>query len=143
MLEIEGLGHLKCEQAFELSDASAERSAAGCTIKLDPEPVCEYLRSNIVMLKWMVAEGYGDKRTLERRVARMEGFLEKPELMTADKEAEFPAAPKSSLGDAPFLRARPRPAARGAAAIPPPRTRPAFRRRGPLAAVFRPAPRTT
>ena len=70
VLEIEGLGHLKCEQAFELSDASAERSAAGCTIKLDPEPVCEYLRSNIVMLKWMVAEGYGDKRTLERRVAR-------------------------------------------------------------------------
>mmetsp|Transcript_15108 Transcript_15108/g.45137 ORF Transcript_15108/g.45137 Transcript_15108/m.45137 type:complete len:898 (+) Transcript_15108:82-2775(+) len=99
VLEIEGLGHLKCEQAFELSDASAERSAAGCTIKLDPEPVCEYLRSNIVMLKWMVAEGYGDKRTLERRVARMEGFLEKPELMTADKEAEYAEILEINLND--------------------------------------------
>merc|ERR1719412_1387145 len=89
VLEIEGLGHLKCEQAFELSDASAERSAAGCSIKLDPEPVCEYLRSNIVMLKWMVAEGYGDARTLQRRVARMEQFLENPQLMEADKNAEY------------------------------------------------------
>jgi aconitate hydratase 2/2-methylisocitrate dehydratase len=89
VLEIEGLGHLKCEQAFELSDASAERSAAGCSIKLDPEPVCEYLRSNIVMLKWMVAEGYGDARTLQRRVARMERFLEDPALMEADKNAEY------------------------------------------------------
>jgi aconitate hydratase 2/2-methylisocitrate dehydratase len=89
VLEIEGLGHLKCEQAFELSDASAERSAAGCSIKLDPEPVCEYLRSNIVMLKWMVAEGYGDARTLQRRVARMEQFLESPELMEADANAEY------------------------------------------------------
>jgi len=89
VLEIEGLGHLKCEQAFELSDASAERSAAGCSIKLDPEPVCEYLRSNIVMLKWMVAEGYGDARTLQRRVARMEQFLENPQLMEADANAEY------------------------------------------------------
>merc|ERR1711991_723765 len=89
VLEIEGLGHLKCEQAFELSDASAERSAAGCSIKLDPEPVCEYLRSNIVMLKWMVAEGYGDERTLQRRVARMEQFLENPELLEADANAEY------------------------------------------------------
>ncbi|CAH0365273.1 unnamed protein product [Pelagomonas calceolata] len=89
VLEIEGLGHLKCEQAFELSDASAERSAAGCSIKLDPEPVCEYLRSNIVMLKWMVAEGYGDARTLQRRVARMEQFLENPELLEADANAEY------------------------------------------------------
>merc|ERR1719305_791086 len=89
VLEIEGLGHLKCEQAFELSDASAERSAAGCSIKLDPEPICEYLRSNIVMLKWMVAEGYGDARTLQRRVARMERFLENPELLEADANAEY------------------------------------------------------
>merc|ERR1719443_1749337 len=66
ILEIEGLGHLKCEQAFELSDASAERSAAGCTIRLDREPITEYLTSNVVMLKWMIAEGYGDRRTLER-----------------------------------------------------------------------------
>jgi len=89
VLEIEGLGALKCEQAFELSDASAERSAAGCTIKLDAEPVCEYLRSNVVMLKWMIAEGYGDTRTLERRVARMEQFLAAPELMEADAAAEY------------------------------------------------------
>merc|ERR1712139_229570 len=69
ILEIEGLGHLKCEQAFELSDASAERSAAGCTIKLDKEPIIEYLNSNIVMLKWMISEGYGDVRTFTRRIA--------------------------------------------------------------------------
>ena len=72
ILEIEGLGHLKCEQAFELSDASAERSAAGCTIQLDEAPVIEYLNSNVVMLKWMIAEGYGDRSTLERRIASME-----------------------------------------------------------------------
>jgi aconitate hydratase 2/2-methylisocitrate dehydratase len=72
ILEIEGLEQLKCEQAFELSDASAERSAAGCTIKLDKEPVIEYLSSNVTMLKWMIAEGYGDRRTLERRIGRME-----------------------------------------------------------------------
>merc|ERR1712113_1118397 len=75
ILEIEGLPNLKCEQAFELSDASAERSAAGCTIKLDKEPIIEYLKSNVVMLKWMIAEGYGDERTLERRIARMEEWL--------------------------------------------------------------------
>ena len=72
VLEIEGLAHLKCEQAFELSDASAERSAAGCAIKLDEAPIVEYLNSNMTMLKWMIAEGYGDARTLERRVASME-----------------------------------------------------------------------
>merc|ERR1712048_371887 len=71
ILEIEGLPDLKCEQAFELSDASAERSAAGCTIKLDEEPIIEYLKSNIVMLKWMIAEGYGDVRTIKRRIAGM------------------------------------------------------------------------
>jgi aconitate hydratase 2/2-methylisocitrate dehydratase len=89
VLEIEGLSHLKCEQAFEMSDASAERSAAGCTIHLDPEPIAEYLESNMVMLKWMIAEGYGDRRTLERRIARMESWVEKPTLMKADPEAEY------------------------------------------------------
>mmetsp|Transcript_8588 Transcript_8588/g.15046 ORF Transcript_8588/g.15046 Transcript_8588/m.15046 type:complete len:963 (-) Transcript_8588:180-3068(-) len=89
VLEIEGLPDLKCEQAFELSDASAERSAAGCTIKLNPEPVIEYLTSNVVMLKWMIAEGYGDPRTLERRIARMEDWLANPQLMEADDNAEY------------------------------------------------------
>mmetsp|Transcript_3238 Transcript_3238/g.6531 ORF Transcript_3238/g.6531 Transcript_3238/m.6531 type:complete len:979 (+) Transcript_3238:124-3060(+) len=89
ILEIEGLPHLKCEQAFELSDASAERSAAGCTIKLDKEPVIEYLRSNVVMLKWMIDEGYGDPRTLERRIARMEDWLANPHLMEADSGAQY------------------------------------------------------
>merc|ERR1719386_104366 len=89
ILEIEGLEHLKCEQAFELSDASAERSAAGCTIKLDQEPIIEYLNSNIVMLKWMISEGYGDAKTMKRRIAAMEAWLEKPVLMEADKKAEY------------------------------------------------------
>eukprot|EP01083_Nonionella_stella_P203141 741494_1 len=89
VLEIEGLPDLKCEQAFELSDASAERSAAGCTIKLNKEPVIEYLNSNVVMLKWMISEGYGDARTLERRVARMEDWLANPQLMEADENAEY------------------------------------------------------
>jgi len=89
ILEIEGLSSLKCEQAFELSDASAERSAAGCSIKLDQEPIAEYLKSNIVMLKWMIAEGYGDARTLKRRIANMEAWLENPKLLQADPEAEY------------------------------------------------------
>jgi len=89
ILEIEGLEHLKCEQAFELSDASAERSAAGCTISLDQAPISEYLTSNVVMLKWMIAEGYGDRRTLERRIANMEEWLAKPKLMKADKAAKY------------------------------------------------------
>merc|ERR1719414_1847982 len=89
ILEIEGLPDLKCEQAFELSDASAERSAAGCTIKLNPASVKEYLKSNIVMLKWMIAEGYGDVRTLKRRIASMEAWLANPVLMEADKDAEY------------------------------------------------------
>ena len=89
VLEIEGLPDLKCEQAFELSDASAERSAAGCTIKLNKEPVIEYLNSNVVMLKWMISEGYGDPRTLERRIARMEDWLANPHLMEADDNAEY------------------------------------------------------
>merc|ERR1719353_1355243 len=75
VLEIEGLPDLKVEQAFELTDASAERSAAGCTIKLNKEPIIEYLSSNIVMLKWMISEGYGDARTMQRRVASMENWL--------------------------------------------------------------------
>merc|ERR1712063_98158 len=89
ILEIEGLSSLKCEQAFELSDASAERSAAGCTIKLDKEPIEEYLKSNIVMLNWMVSEGYGDARTIKRRVKKMEEWLKNPELMEADSNAEY------------------------------------------------------
>ncbi|GGY35347.1 aconitate hydratase B [Bacterioplanes sanyensis] len=89
ILEIEGLEHLTVEQAFELSDASAERSAAGCTINLSEESVAEYLRSNIVMLRWMISEGYGDPRTLERRAQAMEAWLENPSLMRADKDAEY------------------------------------------------------
>ncbi|MCD8548053.1 MAG: bifunctional aconitate hydratase 2/2-methylisocitrate dehydratase [Aeromonadaceae bacterium] len=91
ILEIEGLPQLKVEQAFELADASAERSAAGCTIKLDKEPIIEYLNSNIVMLKWMLAEGYGDVRTIERRIRGMEAWLAKPALMEADADAEYAA----------------------------------------------------
>ncbi len=91
VLEIEGLEHLKVEQAFELSDASAERSAAGCTIKLDKAPIIEYLNSNIVMLKWMISEGYGDRRTIERRITAMQEWLANPELMTADADAEYAA----------------------------------------------------
>jgi aconitate hydratase 2/2-methylisocitrate dehydratase len=91
ILEIEGdvVNNLKCEQAFELSDSSAERSAAGCTIKLNKEPIIEYLNSNIVMLKWMISEGYGDARTLERRIARMEDWLANPVLLEADPKAEY------------------------------------------------------
>jgi aconitate hydratase 2/2-methylisocitrate dehydratase len=89
ILEIEGLEHLTVEQAFELSDASAERSAAGCTINLSEESVAEYLRSNITMLRWMIAEGYGDARTLERRAQAMEEWLKDPKLMRADKDAEY------------------------------------------------------
>jgi len=91
ILEIEGdvVSNLRCEQAFELSDSSAERSAAGCTIKLDKEPIIEYLNSNIVMLKWMISEGYGDARTLERRIARMEEWLANPVLMEADEKADY------------------------------------------------------
>ncbi|WP_318444180.1 bifunctional aconitate hydratase 2/2-methylisocitrate dehydratase [Photobacterium leiognathi] len=89
VLEIEGVEHLTVEQAFELSDASAERSAAGCTVKLSEESIAEYLNSNIVMLKWMISEGYGDRRTIERRITAMEEWLANPELMTADSDAEY------------------------------------------------------
>ena len=89
ILEIEGLPNLTCEQAFELSDASAERSAAGCTIKLNKEPIMEYLNSNMALLKWMIAEGYGDARTISRRIAKMEAWLQKPTLLEADKGAVY------------------------------------------------------
>ena len=89
ILEIEGLEELTVEQAFELSDASAERSAAGCTITLSEESVAEYLKSNITMLKWMIANGYGDARTLERRIQGMEAWLADPKLMRADADAEY------------------------------------------------------
>ncbi|MCF1441225.1 bifunctional aconitate hydratase 2/2-methylisocitrate dehydratase [Ralstonia nicotianae] len=91
ILEIEGLPDLKVEQAFELSDASAERSAAGCTIKLDQAPVIEYLRSNVVLMKNMIADGYADKRTLERRIHAVEAWLANPQLLEADKDAEYAA----------------------------------------------------
>lgn len=89
ILEIEGLPNLTVEQAFELSDASAERSAGGCTIKLSEASIAEYLESNIVMLKWMISEGYGDRRTIERRIQAMESWLANPELMEADADAEY------------------------------------------------------
>jgi aconitate hydratase 2/2-methylisocitrate dehydratase len=89
VLEIEGLDDLTVEQAFELSDASAERSAAGCTITLSEDSVAEYLRSNIVMLRWMIANGYGDARTLERRAVAMQEWLDNPSLMRADADAEY------------------------------------------------------
>lgn len=91
ILEIEGLPELTCEQAFELSDASAERSAAGCSIKLNKEPIIEYLSSNITLLKWMIAEGYGDDRTISRRIAKMQAWLAEPNLLAADKGAEYAA----------------------------------------------------
>ena len=89
ILEIEGLPNLKCEQAFELSDASAERSAGGCTIRLGKEPITEYLQSNITLLRWMIDEGYGDIRTIERRAQEMEQWLEKPILLDPDPNAEY------------------------------------------------------
>ncbi|ALN62715.1 aconitate hydratase 2 [Lysobacter antibioticus] len=91
ILEIEGLPQLKVEQAFELSDASAERSAAGCTVKLDKEPIIEYLTSNITLLKWMIAEGYADPRSLARRIKAMEGWLASPQLLEGDADADYAA----------------------------------------------------
>ena len=99
ILEIEGLGDLTVEQAFELSDASAERSAAGCTIALDEDTVAEYLRSNIVLLRTMIAEGYGDARTLERRARKMEEWLAEPSLMKADADAEYKAVIEIDLAE--------------------------------------------
>ena len=99
ILEIEGVEHLKCEQAFELSDASAERSAAGCTIKLDKEPIQEYLESNIVLLQWMIAQGYGDKRAIERRIEGMKAWLAVPSLLEADADADYTARLYINLDD--------------------------------------------
>ncbi|MFT6093244.1 MAG: aconitate hydratase 2/2-methylisocitrate dehydratase [Pseudohongiellaceae bacterium] len=89
ILEIEGLPDLKVEQAFELSDASAERSAGGCTIRLGRDPIVEYFKSNITLLRWMIDNGYQDARTLERRAKAMEEWLENPELMEPDADAEY------------------------------------------------------
>ena len=98
-LEIEGLPDLKVEQAFELSDASAERSSSGCTIKLNKEPIIEYLNSNIVLMRWLISEGYGDERTIERRAQAMEAWLENPELLEADEDAEYAAIIEINLDD--------------------------------------------
>ena len=91
ILEIEGLENLKVEQAFELANASAERSAAAATVKLNKEPVAEYIRSNVALLKWMAANGYEDRHTLERRIAAMEAWLADPKLLEADADAEYAA----------------------------------------------------
>ncbi len=99
ILEIEGLESLTVEQAFELSDASAERSAAGCTIKLGENTIADYLRSNVVLLRSMIAEGYGDPRTLERRARSMEAWLDQPELMQADDNAEYAAVIDINLNE--------------------------------------------
>ena len=99
ILEIEGLEGLTLEQAFELSDASAERSAAGCTIKLSKESITEYLQSNITLLRWMIGEGYGDARTLERRAQAMEAWIANPELMEADTDAEYAEVIEIDLAD--------------------------------------------
>ena len=99
ILEIEGLDSLTVEQAFELSDASAERSAAGCTIKLGEDTIAEYLRSNIVLLRSMIAEGYGDARTLERRARNMEAWLDNPNLLAADNDAEYAAVIEIDLAE--------------------------------------------
>ena len=99
VLEIEGIEGLTVEQAFELSDASAERSASGCTIKMDEDAVAEYLRSNITMLRWMISQGYGDVRTLERRALKMEEWLAAPSLMSADVDAEYAAVIEIDLNE--------------------------------------------
>ncbi|MBL0163273.1 MAG: bifunctional aconitate hydratase 2/2-methylisocitrate dehydratase [Xanthomonadales bacterium] len=99
ILEIEGLPNLKVEQAFELSDASAERSAAGCTVHLDKAPIIEYITSNIVMLKWMIAQGYKDVRSITRRIKAMEAWLADPKLMAPDADAEYAAVIEIDLAD--------------------------------------------
>ena len=98
-LEIEGLPNLKIEQAFELSDASAERSASGCTVLLDEEPILEYLKSNIVLLRWLISEGYGDARTLERRAQKMEKWIKNPILLKPDDDAKYAATIEIDLNE--------------------------------------------
>jgi len=99
VLEIEGLEDLKCEQAFELSDASAERSAAACTVKLNKEPIIEYLESNIVLIEELIAQGYEDKATLQRRADKMREWIKNPELLEADKDAEYAAVIEIDLNE--------------------------------------------
>jgi aconitate hydratase 2/2-methylisocitrate dehydratase len=99
ILEIEGLPKLKVEQAFELTDASAERSAAGCAVRLDKEPIAEYMNSNITLMKWMIANGYQDSRTLERRIKAMEAWLAQPDLLAPDADAEYAAVIEIDLAD--------------------------------------------
>jgi aconitate hydratase 2/2-methylisocitrate dehydratase len=99
ILEIEGLPDLKVEQAFELSDASAERSAAGCTVHLNKEPIQEYINSNITMMKWMIANGYSDARTLARRIAAQEAWLKNPQLLKGDADADYAAVIEIDLAD--------------------------------------------
>ncbi|CAB1369316.1 bifunctional aconitate hydratase 2/2-methylisocitrate dehydratase [Denitratisoma oestradiolicum] len=99
ILEIEGLPDLKVEQAFELTDASAERSAAGCAVRLNKEPIVEYMRSNITLMKWMIAEGYEDKRTLGRRIKAMEEWIAKGTLLQPDADAEYAAVIEIDLAD--------------------------------------------
>ena len=99
ILEIEGLPQLKVEQAFELSDSSAERSAAGCTVHLGKEPVIEYINSNITLMRWMISEGYADGRTLARRIAAQEAWLKNPQLLARDADAEFAAVIEIDLAD--------------------------------------------
>src|SRR5574338_178775 len=99
ILEIEGLPDLKVEQAFELTDASAERSAAGCTVHLDKEPIVEYMRSNITLMKWMIANGYEDARTLKRRIQAMEEWIANGELLKADADAEYAAVIEIDLAE--------------------------------------------
>ena len=99
ILEIEGLPDMKVEQAFELSDASAERSAAGCTVRLNKEPVIEYINSNIVLLKNMIAQGYADARTIGRRIKAMEAWLANPQLLAPDEDAEYAAVIEIDLSE--------------------------------------------
>jgi len=99
ILEIEGLPDMKVEQAFELSDASAERSAAGCTVRLNKEPVIEYINSNIVLLKNMIAQGYADPRTIGRRIKAMEAWLANPQLLAPDADAEYAAVIEIDLAE--------------------------------------------
>ncbi|MFZ3036400.1 MAG: bifunctional aconitate hydratase 2/2-methylisocitrate dehydratase, partial [Rugosibacter sp.] len=99
ILEIEGLPDLKVEQAFELTDASAERSAAGCTVHLNKAPIVEYMRSNITLMKWMIAEGYEDRRTLARRINAMEDWIANGTLLAADRDAEYAAVIEIDIAD--------------------------------------------
>jgi aconitate hydratase 2/2-methylisocitrate dehydratase len=99
ILEIEGLPDLKIEQAFEFSDASAERSAAGCTVRLNEAPILEYLRSNVTLLRWMIANGYEDARSLRRRIAAMEAWMADPKLLQPDADAEYAAVIEIDLAE--------------------------------------------